>query len=58
MLLMTIGYTLLEQAQSRRKNRRHIVIKNMMIILLSLLSFFVLGYAIAFGNSSGGVIGG
>jgi len=58
MLLMTIGYTLLEQAQIRRKNRRHIVIKNMMIILLSLLSFFVLGYAIAFGNSSGGVIGG
>jgi|LauGreDrversion4_2_1035121.scaffolds.fasta_scaffold261634_1 Amt family ammonium transporter len=58
MLLMTIGYTILEQAQIRRKNRRHIVVKNLMIILLSLLSFFILGYAISFGNSSAGIIGG
>jgi len=58
MLLMTIGYTLLEQAQIRRKNRRHIIVKNLMIVLLSLLSFFILGYAVAFGSSSAGIVGG
>lgn len=29
----------------------------MMVILVSLITFFVLGYAFAFGDSSGGVIG-
>jgi len=58
MLLMTVGYTLLEQAQIRGKNRRHIVVKNLMIVLLSLLSFFVLGYAFAFGDSTAGIVGG
>jgi ammonia channel protein AmtB len=28
-----------------------------MIVLVSLLTFFILGYAFAFGDSSGGVIG-
>jgi Amt family ammonium transporter len=55
---MAVGYTLLESAQVRKKNRRHIMTKNLMIILISLLSFFLLGYAFAFGHSSGGVVGG
>lgn len=58
MLIMIVGYTLLESAQVRKKNRRHVVAKNLMVVLASLLTFFVLGYALAFGNSSGGVIGG
>lgn len=29
-----------------------------MIVLLSLLSFFILGYAVAFGNSTAGIVGG
>ena len=32
--------------------------KNLMVILVSLVTFFILGYAFAFGNSSGGVVGG
>lgn len=57
MLLMAVGYTLLEAAQIRKKNRKHILTKNLMLILISLLTFFILGYAFAFGDSSGGVIG-
>jgi ammonia channel protein AmtB len=57
MLLMIVGYTLLETAQVRKKNRRHVVIKNMMVVLVSLFTFFIIGYAFAFGGSSGGVIG-
>jgi Amt family ammonium transporter len=55
---MIVGYTLIESAQVRKKNRKHVVTKNLMVTLFSLLTFFVLGYAFAFGNSSGGVIGG
>lgn len=57
MLLMTVGYTLLESAQVRKKNKNFVVTKNIMVILVALLAFFVLGYAFAFGHSSGGVIG-
>ncbi len=55
--MMLIGYTLLETAQVRKKNRKHVITKNLMVILLSLLTFFIIGYAFAFGNTSGGVIG-
>ena len=57
MLMMIIGYTLLESSQVRKKNRRHVLTKNMMVILVSLFTLFILGYAFAFGNSSSGVIG-
>ena len=30
----------------------------MMVVLVTLFTYFVLGYAFAFGDSSGGVIGG
>ena len=55
--MMLVGYTLLETAQVRKKNRKHVVTKNLMVILISLLTFFIVGYAFAFGNISGGVIG-
>jgi len=57
MLLMFVGYTLLETAQVRKKNRRHVIMKNMMVILVTLFTYFVLGYAFGFGDSSGGVLG-
>jgi ammonium transporter, Amt family len=57
MLMMIVGYTLIETAQVRKKNRRQVVTKNMMVILVTLFTYFVLGYAFAFGDSSGGVIG-
>ena len=55
--MMIIGYTLIESAQVRKKNRKHVVTKNLMVVLVSLITFFIIGYAFAFGGSSGGVIG-
>ncbi len=57
MLMMTVGYTLLESAQVRTKNRSYVATKNMLVLLVSLVSFFVLGYAFAFGDSSYGIFG-
>lgn len=57
MLLMTIGYSLIESAQVRKKNRGFVATKNMMIFVVSLICFFVIGYAFAFGNSSVGIVG-
>jgi Amt family ammonium transporter len=55
--MMFVGYTLLEAAQVRKKNRNFVATKNMMIFVISLIVFFIVGYAFAFGESSGGVIG-
>jgi Amt family ammonium transporter len=41
----------------RKKNREFVAIKNMLIFLVGLLTFFVIGYAFAFGDSSVGIIG-
>lgn len=57
MLLMTVGFTLIESAQVRKKNRTFVATKNMMIFVLSLICFFVIGYAFAFGDSTVGIIG-
>jgi Amt family ammonium transporter len=54
---MTIGYTLIEAAQVRKKSRNFVVTKNMLIFVVSLICFFVIGYAFAFGDSSVGIIG-
>ncbi len=57
MLLMTVGLTMIEQAQVRKKNREFVVIKNMLIFVISMISFFVIGYAMAFGGSTVGIVG-
>ena len=57
MMLMFVGYTLIEAAQTRKKNRNFTVQKNMIVISLSLVIFFVIGYAFAYGSSTVGVIG-
>ena len=54
---MAVGYTMLEAAQVRPKNRQFVVTKNMLIVTLSLIVFFILGYAFAFGFSAVGVVG-
>ena len=57
MFLMTAGLTMLEQAQVRKKSRDFVVIKNMIIFMTSMIVFFVIGYAMAFGGSTVGIIG-
>ena len=41
----------------RKKSRDFVVIKNMIIFMTSMIVFFVIGYAIAFGGSTVGIIG-
>lgn len=54
---MAIGLTMIERAQVRPKNREFVVIKNMLIFVITLITFFVVGYAIAFGGSTVGIVG-
>lgn len=41
----------------RPKNREHVVVKNMFIFVLTLITFFVAGYAMAFGGTTVGIVG-
>lgn len=50
MLSGQVGFVLLELAQTQKKNRDFIVVKNLMVFLLSLLTWFCVGFAIAFGT--------
>jgi ammonia channel protein AmtB len=54
---MAVGLTMIERAQVRPKNREHVVIKNMFIFVITLITFFVAGYAIAFGGTTVGIVG-
>jgi len=52
-----VGFTFLETAQLKAKNRDFVAKKNMMIVCVSFITFFFVGYGFAFGDSSAGVIG-
>mmetsp|Transcript_7103 Transcript_7103/g.6214 ORF Transcript_7103/g.6214 Transcript_7103/m.6214 type:complete len:204 (+) Transcript_7103:14-625(+) len=58
MLMAYVGFTFLETAQLKAKNRDFVAKKNMMIACVSFLTFFFVGYAFSFGKSTGGIIGG
>jgi ammonia channel protein AmtB len=44
-----VGFTLIELAQTHKKNRDYIIVKNMLVFLTALLTWFIAGFAIAFG---------
>jgi Amt family ammonium transporter len=55
---MQIGLTMIEAAQVRAKNRNSMLTKNVLNIMISILVFFLIGYAFAFGGSSlNGILG-
>ena len=45
-----MGITFLELAQTFKKNRDYVVLKNLIVLLTALLTWFCFGYAIAFGT--------
>jgi ammonia channel protein AmtB len=44
-----VGFTLLELAQTHKKNRDHIIVKNLLVFLTALITWFIAGFSIAFG---------
>lgn len=55
--LMQLGFALLEVGSVRQKNAQNILLKNFMDICISTLTWWLLGYGLAFGGSSGGFVG-
>jgi ammonia channel protein AmtB len=47
-----LGFTMLELAQTYKKNRDFIVMKNLVVLLTVMLTWFCFGYAIAFGTNN------
>ena len=57
-MLMQAGFTALESGLTRAKNSINVAMKNITDFILSILAFFYIGYAIMFGDSVGGFMGG
>jgi len=56
-LLMQVGFTALESGLTRSKNSANVAAKNLIDLIISGAIFFMVGYAIMFGDSLGGFIG-
>ena len=50
-----VGFCMLELAQTQKKNRDFIVMKNLVVLLTVMLTWFCFGYAIAFGTNRNAV---
>merc|ERR1739838_1276270 len=55
--LMQAGFAFLEAGSVRSKNTVNILIKNMLDLLIGGLSYWAIGWAIAYGESGNGFIG-
>lgn len=49
-LLMTVGLTMIEYGGMRRKNSKFVLIKNILILSLSSIAWWLVGYGLAYGN--------
>lgn len=56
-LFMQAGFALVEAGLTRAKNVANIMMKNMSDMVIGVLAFYVVGYAIAFGSDSAGLFG-
>ncbi|OEH91662.1 ammonium transporter [Bacillus solimangrovi] len=54
---MHAGFAMVETGFTRSKNALNILMKNMMTISIASILYFVVGYGLMFGNSTGGLIG-
>jgi Amt family ammonium transporter len=57
-MFMQAGFAFLEAGLTRMKNVGHIAAKNVLILALASLVYFVVGYGIAFGDGGHGIVGG
>lgn len=54
---MQVGFVALETGSGRAKNVRNILLKNLVDVMIAAMCWWAVGYAFAYGNSAGGVIG-
>ncbi|XP_063692066.1 ammonium transporter 2-like [Bolinopsis microptera] len=55
--LMQMGFALVEVGTVRIKNTKNILVKNMLDACIGALSFWLIGFALAFGDTTSGFIG-
>src|SRR5215218_9876090 len=57
-MFMQAGFAFLEAGLTRMKNVGHIAAKNVLIFALASITYYVVGYGIAFGDGGNGLVGG
>jgi Amt family ammonium transporter len=57
-MFMQAGFAFLEAGLCRMKNVGHIAAKNVLVLALASLVYYVVGYGLAFGDGGNGLIGG
>ncbi|MCA9968035.1 MAG: hypothetical protein KC423_27505, partial [Anaerolineales bacterium] len=55
--LMQAGFLCLETGLTRSKNNINVAIKNLADVAISTMLFWVMGFGLMFGRSSGGLVG-
>ena len=56
-MLMHPGFALLEAGLGRAKNAAHIIMKNMMTLVLGLVTYYAVGFALMYGTQVGNFVG-
>ena len=56
-LLMQLGFALLESGLARRKNSKNILIKNVFDASIGVICFWLIGFGVAFHDRKGSFIG-
>ena len=56
-MLMHPGFALLEAGLGRAKNSAHIIMKNLMTLMLGIVTYYAVGFAFMYGTQVGGFIG-
>ena len=57
-LFMQAGFAFLEAGLTRMKNVGHIAAKNALVLALAAITYYVVGFGLAFGDGGNGIVGG
>ena len=57
-MFMQAGFAFLEAGLTRMKNVGHIAAKNVLILAIASVVYFLVGYGLAFGDGGNGLVGG